>query len=199
MLAHRLAAAARGAARRGRHAWSRWRRCMPSRTATANTCSTTAGRMRWSAPAATTIPKLQVAAPFSPVPGPRLLRRPGIRHPGRRAGERVRTGVPVAGPVVGARDVLHAGRMDRAGRGRLAAARRHAVPLGERRLRQFRRFPRRAVVTQAQGAAARAARRQRRGADVPGAVRRGSERSALGCVLSLLPLDGGPQMGLAPI
>ena len=49
---------------------------------------------------------------------------------------------------------------------------RHAVPLGERRLHQLRRLPRRPVVAQAQGAAAGAARCERRRPDLPCAARR---------------------------
>ncbi len=109
--AHRLAAAARGAARRGGRRWWRWRRCTPSRTATANTCSTTAGRMRWSGPAATTIRSSRSPSPFSPAPGPRLLRRPDAGVPVARARRRAGTGVPVARPVLGARHLLHRGGM----------------------------------------------------------------------------------------
>ncbi len=54
-------------------------------------------------------PKLQAAVPFSPVPGPRLLRRPGRRRSGGGDGERAGTGVPVAWAVVGPCHVLHRG------------------------------------------------------------------------------------------
>ena len=87
-------------------------------------------------------PKLQVAAPFSPAPGPRLLRHPDAGVPVARIGLRAGTGLPLARSVVGARDVLHRGGMAGAWRGRLAAAYRHAVPLGECRLRELRRLPR---------------------------------------------------------
>src|SRR5580693_5992691 len=127
-------------------------------------------------------PKLQVAVPFSPVPGPRLLRRPGA-------------GMPISRPLVRARHLLFGRGMATPGRGRLAPAPGHAVPLGEPRLHNLRRFPRRTLVTQAEGVAARAARRQRRRADIPRAVRRRPDRGALGRVLPLLHLDGGPQMG----
>ena len=62
----------------------------------------------------------------------------------------------------------------------VAAAARHAVPLGECGLFQLRGFPGRAVVTQAQGAAAGAARRARAGADVSGAARRRDHGARIG-------------------
>ena len=52
-----------------------WRRCRssPSRTPTANTCSTGPGRKRTNATASSYYPKLLSAIPFTPVRGPRLL------------------------------------------------------------------------------------------------------------------------------
>ena len=140
--AHRLAAAARGAARRRGPAWSRSRRCMRSRTATANTCSTMAGRTRWSAPAAAIIRSCRWRARSArcraracwcaAVP----KRGAGRRRWRRPAGS---SACPRCTPRSAPRTDWHALR-----RGRLAAAPRHAVPLGERRLRRFRRFPGRA-------------------------------------------------------
>ena len=79
-------------------------------------------------------PKLQVAAPFSPAPGPRLLRHPDA-------------GVPVAALASALEQACRSldlssvhvtfcteDGMAGARRGRLAAAYRHAVPLGECRL-----------------------------------------------------------------
>ena len=77
-------------------------------------------------------PKLQVAVPFSPVPGPRLLCRPDGSGGGRRA--RPRRWPRPAGELrlssVHVTFCTEAGWRG-AGRGRLAAAPRHAVPLGE--------------------------------------------------------------------
>ncbi len=94
---------------------------------------------RSSARAATTIPKLQVAVPFSPVPGPRLLARPGTPRP--RSRQALAQACARARAVLRPRHLLHASRVGVAGRGRLAAAHRQAVPLGERGLRQLRRLP----------------------------------------------------------
>ena len=112
--------------------WSRSRRCTPSRTATANTCSTTAGRNALERAGGDYYPKLQVAAPFSPAPGPRLLRHPDA-------------GVPVAALASALEQACQSldlssvhvtfctePEWQELGRGRLAAAYRHAVPLGER-------------------------------------------------------------------
>ncbi len=70
-----------------------------------------------------------------------------------------------AGAVLRPRHVLHGGGVGGAGRGRLAAPHRPAVPLGERGLRDLRRLPRRAELAQAQVHPAGAARRQRRRPD----------------------------------
>ena len=70
------------------------------------------GPTPWSGWASAITPKLQVAVPFSPVPGPRLLRRPGtgvsIGRLPTRCDRRARRTI-----VVGARDVLSGGRMAR--------------------------------------------------------------------------------------
>ena len=92
-------------------------------------------------------PKLQVAVPFTPVTGPRLLARPGplragrARRPGRRARRDHRRRAPLVRPCHlpdrrrnGARSATP----------RLPAAHRPAVPLGQRGLCELRRFPRRA-------------------------------------------------------
>ncbi len=57
--------------------WSRWRRCTPSRTATANTCSTTAGRTPSTAPAATTIPNCRSRSRSARSPARACCCRPG--------------------------------------------------------------------------------------------------------------------------
>ena len=110
-------------------------------------------------------PKLQIAAPFSPVPGPRLL----LRDPARRArADRARwrrwptrTACPRrTRPSSSATQVPlfeAAGWLIRAG---------HAVPLAQRRLCELRRLPRRARQPQAQGDP-QGARRRGRGADDP--------------------------------
>ena len=107
-----------------------------------------------------TIPKLQVSVPFTPATGRRLLVRPGAR--GRADPRRARRGpdrtVPPPRGLVGARHVPARAGMPVPGRARLPAAHRPAVPLGERRLRQFRRVPRGAVGAQAQDHPPRAAR-----------------------------------------
>ena len=71
------------------------------------------GRTPSSGPAADYYPKLQVAVPFSPVPGPRLLRRPRAGVPAGDARPGAGAGLQRARPVLGARDLLHRGGMRR--------------------------------------------------------------------------------------
>ncbi len=78
-------------------------------------------------------PKLQVAVPFSPVPGPRLLVRPGSGVPPAALAQ----ALAQAGGELNVSSV-HAtfctqARLGGAGRGGVAAADRHAVPLDQRR------------------------------------------------------------------
>ena len=97
-------------------------------------------------------PKLQVAAPFTPVTGRRLLI--AADAPSRRARGADWGVARIAQAdqgVVDSRDIP-----DRRGRRtaverRISRPHRRAVPFFLRRLRQFRRLPRRAGVAQAQG------------------------------------------------
>ena len=79
-------------------------------------------------------PKLQVAAPFSPVPGPRLLRRPdaGVSAAllGRALAQACRE-LDVSSVHV---TFCTEAEWHALGESRLAATHRHAVPLGQRRL-----------------------------------------------------------------
>ena len=57
-------------------------------------------------------PKLQAAVPFSPVPGPRLLRHPDAPIPVAAMGNALEQACQVAEPLVGSSDVLHRERME---------------------------------------------------------------------------------------
>ena len=101
-------------------------------------------------------PKLQIAVPFTPVPGRRLLVKPGTRCRGDRGAARRRP--PSSSSSTAALSGLHVtfaseGEWERLGRARLPQAHRPAVPLEQRRLRHLRRFPGLARLTQAQGGA----------------------------------------------
>ena len=130
-------------------------------TRAANTCSTTAGPTPTSAPAAATIRSCR-----SPR---RSRRRPAAGcwcAPGRHADDARQALAAGCSSSAGstrrlrrARHLPDRGRMALPRRARLSAAHRPAVPLGERRLRDLRRFPRRAVGAQAQDHPPRAARR----------------------------------------
>ena len=108
-------------------------------------------------------PKLQIAVPFTPVPGPRLL------------GTQPQHLLAAAEAVVGAeRDFVgahHLHRRSRRGRvraARLADSRRHPVSLAQPRLSRLRRLPGGADQPQAQGHPQGARGRARR-ARIPGA------------------------------
>ena len=108
-----------------------------SRTARASTCSTTAGRTPTCRRAGDYYPKLQIAVPFTPVPGRRLLIRPG--PPAKRTRAMLAAGaVEIAERnrhIGRAHHVSERGRMEPPRRPRLPAAHRPAVPLEQRRLR----------------------------------------------------------------
>ena len=98
-------------------------------------------------------PKLQVAVPFTPVTGPRLLARPGPLAQAVRGGladalVEITTASELSSAHV---TFLTEAGMARARRARLPAAHRPAIPLGECRLRQFRRLPCPPRLAQAQG------------------------------------------------
>ena len=144
-------------------------------------------------------PKLQVAVPFTPVPGPRLFVRPGpyaderVRRHDRHAGQDRRRQPHQLGP----RHLLHRGRLEALRRARLAAAAGPAISLAQRRLRLLRRFPGRAGLAQAQGDPQGARLGAARGPDRTGAVRRRDQARALGRLLRLLHGHRRPQMGHA--
>ncbi len=106
-------------------------------------------------------PKLQVAVPFSPGARAAAAVPPGGGVPAEALGQALVQACERAEAVRRARHLLHRGGVGGAGPRRLAAAAGPAIPLGEPRLRHVRRLPGRAVVAQAQGAAAGAAGRQR--------------------------------------
>ncbi len=149
----RLAAPARRPARRGRHAAGlRALLCQvafPGRIRLRpwlGRCAGTRGR-----------PVLpEIAGLRAVLPGARAAAAgpSGRRGAARRAGPGADPGLPGGRRVIRPCHLLHGGRMDRARRGRLAAAPRHAVPLDQSGLSLLRRFPRRAGVAQAQGAEA---------------------------------------------
>ena len=144
-------------------------------------------------------PKLQVAVPFTPAQGRRLLVRPG------RAADAVRNALAdslgrhlqALERLLRPRHFPDRGGMADAGRARLSAAHAPAVPLDERRLRDLRRLPRRPLLAQAQDHPPRARRRagerhHRRLAD-----RLRPHRKRVGHVLRLLHGDRLAQMGPA--
>ena len=89
-------------------------------------------------------PKLQVAVPFTPVTGERLLARPGPAADSgtRRARRRARRNHAGERIVLRPRHLPHRSGMARARAARLPATHRPAIPLAERRLRRVRGFPR---------------------------------------------------------
>ena len=103
-------------------------------------------------------PKLQVAVPFTPVTGPRLLARPGPTS------DAVRNGLADALAELTSSNELssaHVTFLPEAewrllGRARFPAENGPAIPLGERRLPLFRRVPGRACITQTQNDPSRA-------------------------------------------
>ena len=115
----------------------------------------------------------------------------------RRARLRPRRACAIARSVLGACDVRADRRMEASRRARLSPAHRPAVPLGECRLRDVRRFPQCACGAQTQGDPARAARSARAGHRGAMADRLRSDRERVGRVLRLLHGDRLAQMGPA--
>ena len=144
-------------------------------------------------------PKLQIAVPFTPVPGRRLLVLPGPDAAEREAllaagAADARRAQPAIG---GARHLPERGRVGSARRPPLPQADRPAVPLEQRGLRHLRGFPGLARLAQAQGGAQGA-----RGGAEPRSCHRvdarpRDHRGALGCVLRLLHGYGLAQVGPA--
>ena len=97
-------------------------------------------------------PKLQVAVPFTPVTGPRLLARPGpLAEPVRGGLADALVEITTASELSSAHvTFLTEPEWRAARRARLPATHRPAIPLGKCRLRQLRRFPGRARLAQAQ-------------------------------------------------
>ena len=106
-------------------------------------------------------PKLQIAVPFTPVPGRRLLARDPALAPALIAAARARG--RGQRPLLGARDLHPARRGGPVRARRLADPRRQPVPLAEPGLCELRGFPRHLVVAQAQGDPARSGPRRWRG------------------------------------
>ncbi len=185
--------------RTARDASSRPRRPISSRTAWANTSSTIPGRRPTSARADSYYPKLQVARPFTPVTGRRLLVAQG--RAARRARGADRGAARAARGERRLLDPCHFRRLPpmRAAldASRVCRAHRRAVPFPQRGLCRFRRLPRRARLAQAQGDQARAARCARRRRDDRSADRRRHQARALGFVLRLLHGHRLAQMGPA--
>ena len=140
-------------------------------------------------------PKLQIAVPFTPVPGPAA------------AGAASRTLAPAL--IAAAEAVVSQHGLSSAHatfiaeeevalfeQRRLADPRRQPVPLAQSRLWQLRGFPRRPVVAQAQGDP-QGAGGGARGAGGRASHRRRDHRGALGRLLGLLPGHRRAQMGPA--
>ena len=121
-------------------------------------CSTMAGPRRGSGPAAQYYPKLQVAVPFTPVPGPRLL---GHRPQQLLAGDRGGDGPER--PVVGAHHLHRRCRRGGVRAARLADPPRRPISLVQPRLCELRRFPRRADAAASARRSARSAPRPAKG------------------------------------
>ncbi len=104
-------------------------------------------------------PKVQVSVPFTPATGRRLLVPAGDKPTASgRAWRAASSSLPAARRLLGACHLRAGERAARARRVRLPQAHRPAIPLGERELRDVRRFPRCARRAQAQDDQARAAR-----------------------------------------
>ena len=175
-------------------------RAISSRTARASTCSTMPGPTPMQRAGGDYYPKLQIAVPFTPVTGRRLLVRPARRGRTERAlaarGRRAAVRAARASSV--ARHVPRPRPVGAARPARLPAAHRPAVPLGQRGLRDLRGLPRRARLAQAQGRSARSgARRSAAASTVEHADRPRHHRGALGRVLRLLHGHRLAQMGPA--
>jgi uncharacterized protein len=128
-------------------------------------------------------PKLQIAAPFTPATGPRLLLSDPSLAPHLLKGAE-------AVCLQNRMSSAHATFIERptiaAVRSRwLDAAIGYPVPLVQPRLQQLRGFPRCAVIAQAQGPE-QGARRRDRGPDDPPPDRQRDPPGALGCVLGVL-------------
>ena len=98
-------------------------------------------------------PKLQIAVPFTPVPGPRLLVKPG---PKAIADEELLAAAAIEVARQGGLSSIHltfldSDTADAAWRARLSDADRPAVSLAKPRLRYVRRFSRDLDVAEAQG------------------------------------------------
>ena len=100
-------------------------------------------------------PKLQIAVPFTPVPGRRLLVRPGPEAAEREAllAAGARTLVERNQLSGAACHIPERGRVGSARRPPLPQAHRPAIPLEQCRLRHLRGFPGLARLAQAQGGA----------------------------------------------
>ena len=99
------------------------------------------------------LPEAQVAVPFSPVPGPRLLLRPGRVADGgaRRADRRAAPSLRAARPLLRPRHLLHRGRVASAGEAGWLQRIGTQFHWNNEGYRQLRRLPGRAVLAQAQG------------------------------------------------
>ena len=142
---HRLAAAAPRRRGRGAARASASRPAISSRTRAANTCSTTAGPRPMSAPAAAIIRSCRSSVPFTPATGRRLLTRPGTRTDEARTGAGARPGgtdAAAAAPPRCTSPSCPSRNGVASAAARIPAAHRPAIPLGECRLRDLRRFPR---------------------------------------------------------
>ena len=153
------------------------------------------GRTRSSGPAGDYYPKLQVAVPFSPVPGPRLLVRPGV--PPEAMGQAL---------VQACRELdlssVHATfcteaeweALGRAGWLLRQGKQFHWENAGYADFDGFLA----ALSSRKRKSIKRERRDAKRGrAALPDAARRRDRVAALGCVLQVLYLDLGPQMGSA--
>ena len=129
-------------------------------------------------------------------PPARGARPPQPRGRGRAGAGAGRARAAARG-LLGARHLHARARVAPPRRARLPAAHRPAVPLGECRLRDVRRFPRRARGAQAQGAQARAARRARQRHHGRLAHRLRPDRGGVGPFLRLLHGHRLAQMGPA--
>ena len=140
-------------------------RCISRTIPTANTCSTTAGRMPIDRAGGRYYPKLQVVGPVHAGQRPAHpgRRAPRPRRDPRRADRRPGQGRGATPRLLVARDLLHrrgSGRIRRSG---VPDPVRVPVPLGKPRLSQLRRFPRGAEPRQAQIDPQGAPRRRRPG------------------------------------
>ena len=143
-------------------------------------------------------PKLQVAVPFSPVPGPRLLLRPeagvAVGNDGRGAG----AGLPGDGPFVGARHFCTEpewSALGKAGWLQRLGMQFHWENAGYASFEDFL-----GVLSSRKRKVLRRERRDANAAGLTFQALNGADlkERALGCVLPLLHLHRGPQMGQSP-